>query len=201
MMRRAFQAVVLVGVLALTSGCSLIDRAGAAAVVDGQRYTNDQLASDFVALDHELGNASKPGTMDQINLNFINIFVSHEVALRAASELGLEVDAAAVQKVRYGIEGQLGGWQKTKAYAASKGIAPSLLDDLFVDSAIMAAIGKKLAPTADATTQSNMASAYLGSVVKKMSIEVAPRYGAWDAKNLTVAANASDLSTSVTAAG
>ena len=46
-MRRVVQAVVLAGALVLTSGCALIDRAGAAAVVDGARYTDTQLATDL----------------------------------------------------------------------------------------------------------------------------------------------------------
>ena len=59
MMRRGL-AALLGAVLLVTTGCALTDRAGAAVIIDGQRYTSQQLANDFRALDEALGDQQKP---------------------------------------------------------------------------------------------------------------------------------------------
>lgn len=193
-MRRVLQAAVLAGVLALTSGCALIDRAGTAAVVDGNRYTQEQLAADFVALDAALGTQDAPGTMDEINRNFITMFIYDQIVAKAADELGVEPNKETVGRLRRSLEKQLGSAQGLEEYAATRGIAPAQIWTVLRNSVLTTDIGAKLVGGTDTDAQGQAANAYLQEFAKTIDIEVAPRYGAWDVTQMAVGAPVDDLS-------
>lgn len=193
-MRRVLQAVVLVGALVLTSGCSLIDRAGAAAVVDGVRYTDEQLAADFANLTTALGDQDAPGTMEEVNRNFITIFVANAIMARAAAENDIVVDKATVGKLRRSLEKQLGGEAELEAFAATRGIAPDMIWTVLRNSVLTTDLGAKLIGGTNTDEQAAAANTYLAGVAKTMKIEVAPRYGVWDPSQSATVAAADDLS-------
>lgn len=193
-MRRVLQAAVLVGALVLTSGCALIDRAGAVAVVDGVRYTDEQLAADFASMSAALGEQDSPGTMEEVNRNFITIFVANAIMARAVADNDLVVDKATVGKLRRSLEKQLGGEAELDAFAASRGIAPEMIWTVLRNSVLTTDLGAKLIGGTNTDEQAAAASTYLAGVAKTMNIEVSPRFGVWDpAQSATVAA-ADDLS-------
>lgn len=196
-MRRVLQAAVLVGALVLTSGCGLVDRAGAAVIVEGQRYTDEQLGADFVAITKALGKQDAPGTMDDINRNFISIFIADAVTKIAAEQQGVEIDKAAVGKLRRSIEKQLGGEQQLEAYAASKGIAPSMLWTVLRNSVLTTDIGAKLIGGTNTDDQYAAAQKYILALAKTLDVEVSPRYGDWDPSQMAAVAGGNDLSTAV----
>ena len=193
-MRRVLQATVLVGALLLASGCALVDRAGSAAVVDGVRYTNEQLEADFVSLDRALGTADKPATMEEINRNFIAIFVGDQVMQKAIADNNVTPDKAAIGKLRRQLEVQLGGEKQLEAYAASRGISPSQLWIVLRNSVLTTDLGAALVGGTDTDAQNSAASEYLAKVAATMDIEVAPRFGKWDPSQMTAVAY-DDLST------
>lgn len=193
-MRRVLQAAVLVGALVLTSGCALTDRAGAAAVVEGARYTEAQLEADFAGLDKALGSQSRPGTMEEMNRNFITMFVTDQLVQKAIADNGIEIDKATVGKLRRSLEKQLGGEQQLIAYAATRGVAPNQLWTVLRNSVLMTDLGAKLIGGTNTDDQNAAASTYLQGLAKTLDIEVAPRYGTWDSTQLTTVASTDDLS-------
>lgn len=199
-MRRVIQAVVLVGALVLTSGCSLIDRAGAAAVVDGVRYSETQLDADFVSLNKALGKQEAPGTMDEVNRNFITIFVSDQIMQKAAADNDLHVDKAVVGKLRRSLEKQVGGEKALLQFAATRGIAPNQIWMVLRNSVLTTDLGAKLIGGTNTDDQNSAAAQYLAGIAKTMKIEIAPRFGTWDAATAVTVAPVDDLSKAATAA-
>lgn len=195
-MRRALQAAVLAGALVLTSGCALIDRPGAAAIVDGKRLTTQELATDFAKLDTALGKQAKPGTQDQLNRAIITLWVGDILMKKAAAANHVEVNWAAVGKLHRQLVQQLGGAAQLDAYAASKGVPPNLIWTVLANGVLTTDLGAKLVGGTDTTAQNNAANAYIKKLAGTVRIEVSPAYGAWDTEQLTVAAK-DDLSTAV----
>lgn len=198
-MRRVVQAVVLVGALVLTSGCALIDRAGAAAVVDGVRYTESQLNNDFVALDKALGKEAQPGTMDEVNRNFITIFVSDQVMLKAMADNNIEVNKATVGKLRRSLEKQLGSEKALEQFAATRGIAPNQIWMVLRNSVVTTDLGAKLIGGTNTDDQNAAAQQYLAGLAATMNIEVSPRFGSWDPAQYATVAPLDDLSVAAAA--
>ena len=193
-MRRVVQAVILVGALVLSSGCAVVDRAGAAAVVDGVRYTDSRLAADFVLLNKALGKQKAPGTMEEVNRNFITIFVADQILQKAVADNDIKPDKAAVGKLRRSLEKQLGSKAALEAFAATRGIAPNQIWAVLRNSVLTTDLGAKLIGGTNTDNQNSAANEYLRGLAKTMHIEVAPRFGTWDASSLTTVAPANDLS-------
>lgn len=193
-MRRVVQAAVLVGALVFTSGCALIDRAGAAALVDGVKYSETQLANDFAAMDKALGDEAQPGTMDEVNRNFITIFVSDQILRKAIADNGIVVDKSTVAKLRRSLEKQLGSKEALEQFAASRGIAPNQIWMVLRDSVLTTDLGAKLIGGTNTEDQNAAASQYLAGLSNTMNIEVSPRFGTWDPAQGATVAPIDDLS-------
>ena len=195
MMRRGF-AALLGAVLLVTSGCAMADRAGAAVVVDGERYSTQDLANDFRELDEALGTAEKPGTMDEVNRAIIGIIVADMIMDKVSAAENLDVDMGEVAILRKNLTDQLGGEAQMLAFAASRGVPPSLLDTVLKQSVFQTELGAKLIGGTDTDAQAEAALAYLRDIAKTMQIEVSPRFGSWDATQLVPVAPIDDLSKS-----
>ena len=195
MMRRGF-AALLGAVLLVTSGCGIAERAGAAAIVDGDRYSAQELAAHFRELDEALGNAEKPGTMDDVNRAIIGIVVADKIMDKVSAAENLEVDMSEVAILRENLTKQLGSEEEMLAFAASRGVPPSLLDTVLKQSVFQTELGAKLIGGTDTDAQAEAALAYLRDIAKTMQIEVSPRFGSWDATQLVPVAPIDDLSKS-----
>ncbi len=193
-MRRVVQAVVLAGALVLTSGCALIDRAGAAAVVDGVRYTDTQLATDFANMDKALGKQDRPGTMEEVNRNFISIFISDQVMKKASAAAGLEPNKVTIGKLHRSLVKQLGSEKALEAFAAVRGIAPNQIWQVLRNSVLTTDLGAKLIGGTNTDDQNTAAFTYLQKLAKTMNIEIAQRFGAWDPEQMITVASVDDLS-------
>ena len=196
-MRRALQSAVLVGALVLMSGCAVVDHAGAAATVDGQRLTTTQLSDEFTRLDTALGSQPKPATMDQLNRVLLTLWIGDRVMQRAVALNHLSIDKVATGKLHRQIEQQVGGAAKLDAYVASKGVPPNWLWMVLGNSVLTTQLGAKLIGGTDTTAQDNAANAYLQKLAETMDIQVAPRFGAWENSQMVVAATPNDLSVPV----
>ena len=193
-MRRVVQAVVLAGALVLTSGCALIDRAGAAAVVDGARYTDTQLATDFANMDKALGKQDRPGTMEEVNRNFISIFVSDQVMQKAAAAAGVKPNKVTIGKLHRSLVKQLGSEKALDAFAAVRGIAPNQIWQVLRNSVLTTDLGAKLIGGTNTDDQNAAAFTYLQKIGQTMNIEIAQRFGAWDPKQMITVVSVDDLS-------
>lgn len=193
-MRRGF-AALLGAVLLVTSGCAMADRAGAAAIIDGERYTAEDLSAHFQELDTALGNAEKPGTMDEVNRAIIGIIVAEAIMDKVSATEGVDVDMAEVASLRANLTQQLGSEAEMLAFAASRGVPPSLLDSVLKQSVFQTELGAKLIGGTDTDAQGEAALAYLRETSKTMSIEISPRFGSWDVSQLVAVPPLDDLST------
>ena len=196
-MRRTVKALALVTALAITSGCAVIDQAGAAATVNGQRFTTTQLSDEFTRLDTALGAQQKPATMDQLNRVLLTLWIGDQVMRRAVELNHLSIDKVKTGALHRQIEQQVGGAAKLDAYVASKGVPPNWLWMVLGNSILTTQLGAKLIGGTDTTAQDNAANAYLQKLAETMDIQVAPRFGAWENSQMVVAATPNDLSVQV----
>ena len=194
MMRRAVQAAVLAAALVLTSGCAVINRAGAAAVVDGERYSEDQIARDFVSFNKALGSQQKPGTMDQVNRAIISILISKAIMEKASKETGVAINQDAIATLREQLIMQTGGEKEFAAFAATKGVPPTMIDDVLANTVFTNDLGAKLVGGTNTDAQVQAANEYFLGLAKTMNVEVAPRYGKWDPSQMLADLPVNDLS-------
>ena len=192
-MRRGF-AALMGAVLLVTTGCTLTDRVGAAAIIDGQRYTTEQLAADFHALDAALGNEQKPGTMDEVNRAIISILISKAIMEKASRESGVAIDLAAVATLRGQLVEQMGSEQAFLTFAATKAVPPALIDDVLAGSVFATDLGAKLVSGTNTDAQTQAANEFLTAIASTLSVEVAPRYGAFNPTTLSADLPVDDLS-------
>lgn len=196
MMRRVFRlAAAATAVVLLTSGCTLIDRAGAAAVIDGTRITDSALSAE--ALDMQAALAGQEATVTDAEMAraILAIHVQDHVIRTAAQQQGIEVDTETIAKLRQELKDQVGGTDaELAAFAAAQGVPPALVDTVLGLSVMMADLGAKLAPEGDENAQGQAAVAYLSQLATTMDIEIAPRFGSWDPTQFTVAEPVNDLS-------
>ena len=193
MMRRGF-AALLGAVLLVTTGCTLTDRAGAAVIIDGQRYTSQQLANDFRALDEALGDQQKPGTMDQVNRAIISILISKAIMEKASKETGVAINQDAIATLREQLIMQTGGEKEFAAFAATKGVPPTMIDDVLANTVFTNDLGAKLVGGTNTDAQVQAANEYFLGLAKTMNVEVAPRYGKWDPSQMLADLPVNDLS-------
>ncbi len=193
-MRRALQAAVLIGALVLTSGCAVISHAGAAATVGDARYSEDQLASDAARLDKALGTQAQPATPDAINRNLITIWIGDQIMQKAVAKNHLVENKVAIGKLHRTLVNQVGGAAALDGFVASRGVAPNMVWMVLRNSVYTTDLGAKLIGGTDTTAQDAAAGAYLTKLAATMSIDVAPRFGKWDAAKMAAVANATDLS-------
>lgn len=172
----------------------MADRAGAAVVIDGERYSTQDLANDFSRLDEALGDAEKPGTMDDVNRAIIGIIVADKIMDKVSAAENLDIDMGEVAILRNNLTNQLGGEAQLLAFAASRGVPPNLLDTVLKQSVFQTELGAKLIGGTDTDAQGEAALTYLRDFAKTMQIEVSPRYGTWDVNQLVPVAPLDDLS-------
>ena len=59
-------------------------------------------------MDKALGKQDRPGTMEEVNRNFISIFISDQVMKKAAAAAGLEPNKVTIGKLHRSLVKQLG---------------------------------------------------------------------------------------------
>ena len=196
MMRRVIRlAAAATAVMLLTSGCTLFDRAGAAAVIDGQRISESMLAAEAASMQAALVGQSATITPAEMARTILAIHVQDAVIRAAAAREGLTIDAATVKKLHDELKQQVGGTEEQLAvFAASQGVPPTMVDTVLGLSVLMTDLGAKLAPEGDDNAQGQAAVQYLSQLAAEMAIEIAPRFGAWDPSQFTVGQPVNDLS-------
>ena len=195
MMRRMIRAAAAAGVIALlTTGCTLVDRAGAAAIVGGERLAESSVDASYASLVTALEGQQLQASSTEIVRGIVSMYVQNRVIAEAAARAGVTPSAAQIAELRQQLIDQVGEGSKLDSFAASQGVPPMMIDEVLAASVAVTDLGAKLQPGADGDSQSQAAMEYVLQVANEMSIEVAPRYGAWDVNQLGVGETVNDLS-------
>lgn len=185
---------MVVAALSLT-GCSLATHAGAAAVIGDVRFTDSALAAEYTSMVNAIPEGASPaGTASEMHRTIIQDFIYNTALKQIAADLGTEVTPAEIKSVRQELEVKYGGEQGLIDVAAAGGTAPEAIDRTLETSLLFQAIGKKLEPAADETTQSTAANAKFMEYMASLSIEISPRYGEWNPETITIGDATSGLS-------
>jgi hypothetical protein len=173
-------AAALVAVAGLTA-CSE-QRLGAAAVVDGDRISTDQV-QQATASYLKVVPGSDTATAQRAILERI---ILSDVIDKAAEKEGVHASAAQVAAERNTLLKSVGGRKGlVRALSAQQQptvLAPSYVDRWFKDRLLYTKIAKKIAAGGDPTSAAVLTrtSNSLAAAAKSMTIEVNPRYGTWD---------------------
>ncbi len=180
-MRRRVVAAGAMGLAVLVlSGCGA-DVPGDVARSDRFRIAQQQVADDVAAVLEALG---QPPGEPPAGWAIANVerLVRNAVVSELATDLGVRVSAGDVRTARDELaEGSFGSADALLQAALQSGIPPDGIDGVIRMSLELEAIGRELAPDAGAAEQQAAAQAALVELSDEIDLEVAPRYGTWDA--------------------
>lgn len=189
-MKRVVKLVLGVALATVVAGCSVVSQAGAAAVVGGERLTNDVLSARFAEVKDALGTLTVDGTDADINRQIISSFIMGQVIDRALSEAGVEVTAGDIAAQRQQLLTQLGSEQALEAAAAQSAIPASQIDATLKISLGYQALVKHFLdpeqadPAAVQQDAERATLALVSRIAAEAGVEVSPRFGTWDSENL-----------------
>ncbi|MCX4881293.1 MULTISPECIES: SurA N-terminal domain-containing protein [unclassified Streptomyces] len=189
MHRRRRTALLLTAAIAaaapVLTACGSDAHPGAAAVVGGQRITVAQLETRV----NEVRTAQRAAVKDQaqykqavaqtggVTRDTLHGMVLDRVLHRAAQDSGVNVTAMEVQRMRTGLEQQVGGSRALEtAWLQQYGVAPKRLDD----NLRLQLEAQKLARTLGTDTSKPAFWNALSKASRELHVDVNPRYGAWD---------------------
>ena len=157
---------------------------GAAAVVDGKRITVAQLQAKVKDVREAQGRAPQGEQLimntGRLSLATLNGMIFDEVLARSAKDAGVTVTRNAIQKWRAAAETRSGGAERLKAMWLQQGIAPDEIDAMVRNQLLLDGLAKHLgADRGQPDGQRQLAQA-LAKTSRAMGIDVNPRFGKWD---------------------
>ncbi|MFJ6571993.1 SurA N-terminal domain-containing protein [Streptomyces sp. NPDC091292] len=196
-MHRRRRTAVTVSAVALLAGAPLLTACGgdahpgAAAVVGGQRITVAQLESRV----NEVRSAQRNGTANQeqydqvvaksggLTRSTLHTMVLDKVLDRAAEDAGVSVSRKEIQALRGNLEKQAGGSKALQAaWLQQYNVPPSRLDANLRTEVEAQKLAQALGIDMNTTEGQAVFWNALGKASKELSIDLNPRYGAWDVK-------------------
>jgi SurA N-terminal domain len=181
LVRRAL-AVAVAGLLATGAlGACSPDQLGAAAVIDGERITSQQLQQATREYLAAVNNPDDSKAQGQI----LQQMILSRVVARAAKKLGVGVRTGTVARQRDQVLQNVGGARvalvQALAQQAQTTVAPSQIDQWVRYRLRINRIITKLDPGGDPTSQvaADKLRALLVKTNNEMDIQVNPRYGTW----------------------
>ncbi|MFJ9410643.1 SurA N-terminal domain-containing protein [Streptomyces sp. NPDC101393] len=172
----------------LLAACGSDAHPGAAAVVDGKRISVSQLQARVKDVREAQGKSPQGGQMimntGRLSLATLNGMIFDQVLARSAKDAGVTVTRNDVQKWRAQAEKRAGGAARLKAMWLQQAIAPDEIDAMVRNQLLLDGLSKRLG--ADRTQpqgQQQLAKA-LSKTSRSMGIDVNPRFGEWDDKEV-----------------
>lgn len=182
--------VVCVAGLAL-AGCGPT-LSGSAAVVGEQRLTDSQLAQTTSELTGALGIPdSAQVTQAVLSRWMVDQLVTQLADNQQVSVTKGEIDAVIADEVK-----NAGSREQLEQAALQSGVLPSMIPDAIRTTLLIDALSKKVANPQDPSGQTALV-AEVQKFSETLDPRVSPRYGTWDAQQLTVSALPDDLSTPI----
>jgi hypothetical protein len=193
--RHRLAAIIGIGAIAAAiglSGCST-PTAGAAAVVGDQRISEATLNSEVQAVlslqglpSTDSSNELITSTLDQM----ITSILVNELASRESVEVSQgEIDALRLQYIA-----QAGGPEAFEAQIGQQGISIEDVDSIIRVNIQVSKLGDVLSPNSEPDAKSGAVFIAISELSSEIGTEVSPRFGIWDAENLTVGPSVNSLS-------
>lgn len=182
--------VVLVAGVAL-AGCGPT-LAGSAAVVGDARLTDGELAQTTSELTAALGIPESP----QVSQAVVSRWMVDQLVGQLADEKGFEVTKGDVDKVIAEEAENAGGIEALEQGALQAGVVPSAIPDAVRTSLLIERMSEFTVTGDDPSGQTGLLT-QLQQFSETVDPQVSPRFGTWDASQLSVGALPDDLSTPV----
>lgn len=193
---RAAGAAALVAVLAACAN----PLAGNAIVVGEQSVSDTELAAqvDEIRALYLESTQQQPFEQGAVTASNVDRLTRSLLLGAAAAREGIvvtqgQVDDIIVQTVDSQFQGDREAFDLT--LAQQQNVPPSQVDSFARDFLIQQKLGEKLAPGGDTAAVSAALVTYLGDLGTELGAEVAPRFGTWVAKDVTLGPVPDDLST------
>jgi hypothetical protein len=173
------------------SGCAQT-LAGSAAVVGDARMTDNELSQTVTTLTEKLG--IQPS--DQVSQAILSRWMVGELVEQLAQDKGItltkgEVDAAIAEQVE-----SAGGQEAFEQSALQAGVLPEGIPEAVRVSLLIDKMTQFTITGDDPTGQAGLI-VQVQQLADTLDPQVSPRFGTWDAQQLTVGALPDDLSTPV----
>ncbi len=188
----------------LIASCGVTDRAGAAAIVGGQKISSADVAAQVkeVRFDIEHTNPELLQTIPTealMSQMIIDRLVLEEILTYAVKDLNIKISDAEVAAYRTDVFTQYGEDEVKAQLATQNGLANKYVDDFMYDILVQTEIMNRLAPGQAQEVQAPALFQYLSEIVAKNSVEVSPRYGSWDPQTMRTVLGDTLLSTTTAA--
>lgn len=192
-MKRWIPLVVAVGVAIAGCGPAL---SGSAAVVGEERLTDSALSETTTQLTQKLGIPESA----QVSQVVLSRWVVAELIDELAVRRGVEVTKGAVDQSISEETERAGGREALEQSALQAGVVPEMIPDVVRTTLLIDQLSK-ISVTGDDPTGQTGLLVQVQQLSEELQPQVSPRFGTWDAEQLTVGALPDDLSTSADASG
>jgi hypothetical protein len=180
--------------LPLTTACQT--RVGEAASVGGQRIETSQLtavtgrSAAALAL---AGSPVPPGQEAMLQRSVLNLLVRDELLQQIGKSHGVTVSQVELDAERASEAQQAGGDQALVTQSEQGGVSAADLPLVVREKLLISKLQVRFG-----ITDSTALSKALTADAQKIGVRINPRFGQWDAKNLTIVGAPNDLSSTVT---
>ncbi|MFG2141578.1 SurA N-terminal domain-containing protein [Streptomyces sp. NPDC048650] len=172
----------------LLAACGSGAHPGAAAVVGGKRITVAQLQAKVKDVRQAQGKSPQGAQMimntGRLSLATLNGMVFDEVLARSGKEAGVTVTRGAIQKWRTAAERRAGGAERLKTMWLQQGIAPDEIDAMVRNQLLLDGVAKHLGADRGRPQGQQQLARELSRTSRSMGIDVNPRFGKWDDKQV-----------------
>jgi len=189
---RATAAFVLMAALAL-SACSS-QTAGSAAVIGDTRITDSSVSTEVEGLLAAQGRSIDDASPTMMS-TALGRAVTTELVDQFATREGITVNQGEIDAVLDAYSEQAGGLAEFESYLLTQDVAPDQITSIIRLNIQVEKLGQKLAPGESPDMQSLAVFQSVGRYSEEVGVEISPRYGSWDAANLTIGPPPDDLST------
>ncbi len=176
-------AVLGLGALSLT-GCGA-NQAGAAALLGDERISESELNEQVQALLTAQGLPAQDSSAELITQALDRLITTNLVNQLAERE-GVAIDQGEVDAIRLQYLAQAGGEAELENLLLQQGVLPNQIDSVITLNLQVTKLGQELAPDQEPDVQGGAVFVAVSELSVELDTEVAPRFGTWDAENLTI---------------
>ncbi|MFJ6212667.1 SurA N-terminal domain-containing protein [Streptomyces sp. NPDC092296] len=187
--RRATAAAGVLLATVVLSACGAAPHPGAAAVVGDHRITTSAVQARVTSFRDAVADASKGAAQPEnggLARNTVREMVLADLVAQSLREHGLTVSDSEIQQAHAADAAQLGGEEGLKqALIQQKGIGPDGVDDFYRRMIGMQklAAASGVDPNTEQGTEALRKT--LADTAGKLKVELNPRYGTWDPKEIS----------------
>lgn len=194
MKARAGTALIASVVAALVLSACSGQTAGSAAVIGDTRITDSSVSAEVEGLLKAQGRSLDEASPSMM-ATALSRAVTTELVNQYATREGITVNEGEIDAVLDAYSEQAGGLAEFEKYLLTQDVSPDQVTSIIRLNIQVEKLGQKLAPGESPDMQSLAVFQSVGKYSEDVGVEISPRYGSWDAANLTIGPPPDDLST------